>query len=254
MAEKAAKNPPPKDNGKSNTPTIPIVSLVLKVVSKIFFVSIFAGMVLLLIELVMYFFVDDPIQASYQRYLAISNFGKTGSWFNEGTFIHTFEQSFMHYLRIEVAFEYVQVFVDFCLDRLGKPSPSKSTMYNFMVNFSKVMLEAIPDLLKLWIVVTFTWFAKLLTIFAMLLPCLVIVVGGFIDGTVERKINTFKGKRDSQDKIEWWFLAFKASSYTVLILYMAIPNSFQATLIMLPSAVLTAFFVRGVAASYKKYW
>lgn len=241
-------------SGSSSNPNIPIISFVLKLICKVIGVCLFAGMILLLLEIVLFFIVDNPLNASYERYKGVSDFAKTGSWFNEKSFIQHIEHYLTELLNIHEAIAYVETYINLALSKISAPGSHRSDMANFMLGITRSVLTSTPDLLRLWVIVTFTWCAKVLTVIAMLLPCLIIIVGGFIDGTVERKINTYKGKRDSQDKIEWWFLAFKTSSYTVLFLYMAIPNELQATLVMLPSACVTAFFIRQVAASYKKYW
>mgnify|MGYP000362637284 CR=1 FL=1 len=250
-----------QNNNKSNTnndksssnPYVPIIGFTLKVLTKAIGVCLFAGMILLIIEVVLLFVVDNPVQASYERYEGVSDFASTGSWFNERNLIQVIENRVTEQIDLQGLINSVEHYVEIAKDKIGSKSSSRSTASNYMVGFSSAFLEKVPDLLRLWVIVTFTWCAKVLTIIAMLLPCLIIIIGGAVDGSVERKIQTFKGERASQDKIEWWFLAFKASSYTVLFLYLAIPNSFQATLIMLPSACLTAFFMRQVVASYKKY-
>lgn len=252
MAEQSNTNKSSSENkGKSHR--IPIVSFWLKLVTKVITLSLFAGGILIACELFLYFYLDDAISQSMLRYEGVSNFAQTGTWFDERNFIKKFEEWFIAYIDIPSLLQVLERYSLVATNKLGS-SESSSDLLNTFHSIAITSIEAIPELVKLWVIVTFTWLAKILTIFAMLLPCSLIIFGGLVDGTVERKINTFKGKRDSQDKIEWWFLAFKGSTFTVLFLYIAIPNSLQATVVMLPSAVLTAFFVRGVAASYKKYW
>lgn len=259
MAQASAKNNQnlTKNNDKpsaSSSPKIPVISFFFKVIGKVAIVSIFAGMVLLLLEIVLFFVVDNPIQASYERYKGVSNFATTGSWFNEKSFIEYIEGYLTSLFKIHDVIGYIESYTNLAINKIEHIATNRSSITTFMLEFSTRLLGSVPNLIRLWLIVTFTWCAKVLTVIAMLLPCIVIVAGGFIDGSVERKINTFKGKRDSQDKIEWWFLAFKTSSYTVLFLYIALPNDLQATYVMLPSACVTAFFIRQVAASYKKYW
>lgn len=256
MAQSNAQNSHKSDTNKdqsSSSPYVPIIGFALKVLTKAIGVCLFAGMILLIIEVALLFIVENPVQASYLRYQGVSNFASTGTWFNEKIFVQVIEKNALEKVDLQGLIANVEQYTEMAKERIGQKHSNRSTASNYMIGLASVFLDKIPDLLRLWVIVTFTWCAKVLTIIAMLLPCLIIIVGGAVDGSVERKIQTFKGERASQDKIEWWFLAFKASSYTVLFLYLAIPNSFQATLIMLPSACLTAFFMRQVVASYKKY-
>lgn len=255
MAKSSTNNnqEPKKDNAKFS-PKIPVFGFLLKLLTKVIGVSIFAGMVLLLLELGLFMYVDEPLQASYERYQSVSNFAQTGSWFNEESVMTMVEVYLLGAVNLDGMIAFVDKYAVLASSKLEQSSSGKTEMSRLMISFSKDVISAIPELIRLWVIVTFTWLAKILTVIAMILPCLVIIGAGFVDGTVERKINTFKGKRDSQDTIEWWYLAFTASSYTVLFFYMAIPNSLQATHVMLPSACLSAFFVRQVTASYKKYW
>ncbi|WP_428776381.1 DUF4400 domain-containing protein [Vibrio sp.] len=238
---------------KKNPTQIPVLSWAAKILSKVLSISFLAGFICLLIEFGMYFFVDNPVEQSYQRYQAIASFSTTGTWFDEQKVMNMTEKLLLEKLDTKAFINKITVYSRALSANLSKRSHNNPYVAKAM-DYTQKAIAAFPELVSIWLITTFTWLAKMLTIIAMLLPCALIIIGGVVDGSVERKINTFKGKRDSQDKIEWWFLAFKSSSYTALFLYVAIPNSFQATVVLLPSAVATAFFARNILANYKKYF
>ncbi|MGR5296812.1 DUF4400 domain-containing protein [Vibrio mediterranei] len=248
-----SSRPPEKKSGKRILPSIlgDLISLLLKILS----ISITAGGVCLIAEFALYFFFRDasPIEASLARYTNVSDFGSTGSWFPETSIMRIIEKNTLEVLNIQEVMFKLYTWTQYVVNALPNHQ-SESYWVDLSYRILHSTATAIPDLVTLWTIVTFTWIAKMLTILAMLLPCTLIITGGFVDGTVQRKIDTFKGTRDSQDKIEWWFLAFKSSSFTVLFFYIAIPNGLKATFLMLPSALVTAYFARNVVAHYKKYF
>ncbi|MDF9399133.1 DUF4400 domain-containing protein [Vibrio sp. 1180_3] len=248
----STKQPESKGKGRKSSVKLPVVSFLIGILLKIISVSIVAGGMCLLIEFGLYFIHDDAMNRSLERYQTITAFKNTGEWLGGNHIMEYTEKSVLTFLDIPTIVSRTQLFTDTIAQKLQPQNNDNhlATIQNIAVS----VLLAIPDLMSIWIIVTFTWFAKLLSIISMVIPCLVVIGAGFVDGTVERKINTYKGARDSQDKIEWWFLAFKSSSYTVLFLYVAIPNTLEAGVVMLPSALVTAFFTRNVVASYKKYW
>ncbi len=253
MSETQSSPPPEKKSNKRILPSVvgDLIALLFKILS----ISIVAGGICLLAELALYFFFRDsaPIETSLSRYTSVSDFGSTGSWFPETSIMNTIEQKTLNVLNVEHVMFKLHEWTEYALNVLPNHN-SDSYWVDLAYRIMHSTVIAIPDLITLWTIVTFTWIAKMLTILAMLLPCALIIIGGFVDGTVQRKIDTFRGARDSQDTIEWWFLAFKSSSFTVLFFYIAIPNGLKATFLMLPSALMTAYFARNVVAHYKKYF
>lgn len=250
MAEQTAQNKQPSQ--KKSSTKIPVISTTLKVGGKLLSVCILAGFLSLLFEFALYIILDNPLEESLARYEAISAFTKA-NWIDEASIAKQAETTIIETLSLAENTERIR----HASEQLSM-NTQRSDWFSWVgANAGSYVLKAIaaiPDLVTLWAIATFTWIAKMLSITALLLPCVLILGGGFIDGSVQRKIDTFRGVRDSQDKIEWWFLMFKSSSYTVLFLYVAIPNSFQAATLMLPSAIVSAVFLRNVVANYKKYW
>lgn len=239
------------NNEKKSSTKIPVISKALKITLKILSLSIFAGFILLLFEFALYAISDNPIDAAFTRYSGVSQF-MSGTWFDEAGVAKDIEQAIANMLDVKAIADTVRAGTNTTVYYLYS-LPTYSDLHATVMELIIRVVATAPDLYTIWLVTTFTWLAKMLSIFALLLPCGIILGGGFVDGTVERKINTYKGKRDSQDKIEWWFLFLKSSSYTVLFLYVSLPNSLQAATIMFPAAVISAFFLRNVVANYKKY-
>ncbi|EGR4213395.1 DUF4400 domain-containing protein [Vibrio metoecus] len=242
------KNTQPSSNKTTN---IPVLSQIINVILKILSVSILAGFISIIIEFIIFFFVEDPVNDSLERYQSVSQF-VVDNWLNEGSLLKYIEYHVMQFVDVEAINNWIRsVTQNGSLTIVKYTSSNQFT--NWIGNWLIKILEALPDIFTLWVIVTFTWIAKMVAIVAIIPPCTLIIATGFIDGTVERKINTFKGKRDSQDKIEWWFLFFKSSSYSILFLYVALPNDLQAPTVLYPSAVISAIFLRNVASNYKKY-
>ncbi|MFL7013601.1 DUF4400 domain-containing protein [Enterovibrio norvegicus] len=248
--ESGARQDSSRQSGSSLN--IPLISFYLKLIFKVLGISLKAGFICLCIEFVIFFVVDDPIEKSHGRYTAASQF-VTGNWLDAESISTRIEKAFSEQVDVQQSKAYIEKITSVFSFHV-KSVKSDSAIISSIIEDTGKVIQQIPSLFQLWIIVTFTWVAKFISILAMILPCTLILLGGLIDGSVERKINTYRGKRDSQDKIEWWFLLLKSSSYTVLFVYVAIPNTFQAITLMLPSAVISAFFLKNVAANYKKYW
>lgn len=238
-----------KDGKKRN---IPVLTFVLDVFLKGLGIAIFAGFISVVIEFGLFFYSEQPVQDSYARLEAVTQFKATGSWFNEKRFFDWAQGYFLTELNISQNINSLRYYTDGFAHTLS-PVQGQNKYLNIGRAWVSGVVKAIPDLITVWVLATFSWLAKVLSVIAMSFPALLIMIGGFIDGTVTRKIDTFRGIRVSQDKIEWWFLAFKFSSYTMLFLYIAVPNSIEAGMVVLPSAVLSAVFCRNVVANYKKY-
>lgn len=248
--ERPANNPPPPPKKRQR---VPVITFLLDVLLKGLSIAIFSGFISLLIEFGMFFYSDTPVEDSYARFQSIAQFKESGSWINEKRLINNLQQTVIADFGASERINELRQYTD----KYSKVFIPKAGTNKYIAIIEEACYRAIkatPEILSVWLIATFTWCAKMLGIIAMLLPVLLIVVGGFVDGSVQRKINTYRGIRDSQDKIEWWFMAFKFSTITVLFLYIAIPNSFEAGSIMLPSAIMSAFFCRNVVAHYKKYF
>ena len=223
----------------------------INVTLKAAFILIIAGFFLLLFEFILYFIVSDPIESSVNRYHSITAFSDN-IWINQHALLLSVEDKFTGYIDITAVKatidDYVLLGVDFLARSMGK-----NQYLDWLTNIIIKLLASIPDLFTLWIIVTLTWFGKVISIIALFPVWIIIILIGFTDGYVERKINTYKGKRSSQDKIEIWYFLFKSSSYSVFFLYVAIPNAIQAPWLILPSAIISSAFIRGVVANYKKY-
>lgn len=77
---------------------------------------------------------------------------------------------------------------------------------------------------------------------------------GIIDGYVKRKIDTFKGKRDTEGQTEFWFRKFRIATVLIISTYFAIPSQYGLEKIILLSVFATAFTIRMLAANFHKYW
>ncbi|MFC5079637.1 hypothetical protein VTH8203_00842 [Vibrio thalassae] len=242
-----------KRDRKKSSIKIPLISFYLSIIFKVLSIACFAGALCLFIELGMYIFMDDAIALSLERYERISTFTGSAVWVANEDLLTYLQNTLSQFFHLPTFISETQDVTSQLSQLLSQERLSNSYLqwaYELVI----ALVAAIPDIMALWVIVSYTWMAKVITIISMLIPCLAIIIAGVIDGSVERKINTYKGKRDSQDKIEWWFLALKSSSYTIIFLYIAIPNSLQAGTVMIPSALATAFFARNVVANYKKYF
>ncbi|EKO3611929.1 DUF4400 domain-containing protein [Vibrio metschnikovii] len=251
MPEHANESNKDSSSSKSSSITIPVVTQTINVTFKVASILIVAGFFLLLFEFILYFIVSGPIESSVNRYHSITAFSDK-IWINQHALLLALEDKFTGYIDINAVKatidEYVLLGVEFLSRSMGK-----NQYLDWLTNIIIKLFASIPDLFTLWIIVTLTWFGKVISIIALFPVWLIIILIGFTDGYVERKINTYKGKRDSEDRIEIWYFLFKSSSYSVFFLYVAIPNAIQAPWLILPSAILSSTFMRGVVASYKKY-
>ncbi len=241
-----------KGNGESESRVqIPIVSYVLRLLFRMFYIAVFAGAISLLLEWALFALDQDMgYKPSYQRYVEIAETITTkGSPLLD-------EASLLERITIEV-------------DGLYKMADQNAQHYASMMsqdaelNFypaQKILGQALvaayefaPNVMLIWLFATLTWTAKMLTIIAMALPYCFIISLGVADGLAVRKINTYKGVRDSIDRLEYWMYTVRSTFYIVFFFYLAIPSSFSAYTFIVPMALVSAFLIRQVVCSYKKY-
>lgn len=252
MAEKQTKH----SEKKKKPIRIPIISAFLRLVINALFISFFAGFVCLLIEAGLYLLDKDKgyTPAAQRMQDSVDNLtGKTG-WIDAREWVIKADQLGKEYFK-----KIVSVVQEKSTDISNKsgeflPEPQKDRDFvGKLLNYWEKALESLSDLLIIWYVVTIAYVAKMLSLFAMV-PCYLLIMSiGVADSFAQHGIDTFKGKRTSQDKMEYWHYAFYSVYYLVPFLYLAIPNSFSAYIFMLPYALLSSFLARQVLRQYKKY-
>lgn len=252
MAEKQTK----RTEKKKKPIRIPIISAVLSLVMNALFISFFAGFVCLLLESGLYLLDTDKgyMPAAQRMQDSVDNLtGKTG-WIDAREWVIKADQLGKEYFnKITTAVQEKSTDIS---DKSGVflPKPQKDRDFvGKLLNYWGKVLENLNDLLIIWYVVTIAYAAKMLSLFAMV-PCYLLIMSiGAADSFAQHGIDTFKGKRTSQDKMEYWHYAFYSVYYLVPFLYLAIPNSVSAYIFMLPYALLSSFLARQVLRQYKKY-
>lgn len=245
-----------ENKGKGHNIRIPIISFWLRFIIRFVLISVVAGAVSFCAETFLYVHHGYSLSGLYERFDLASSFNEhTGSWFDE--------KKIMSYVESNITKVVLRTRKNSIIARakenyssiLSKWEDNKtvSDITGKLDSWRKQLTSKFPDFITLVILSFLIWVAKILSITSMALPCVLIVIGGMVDGSVTRKIDTYKGKPDSQDKIEWWFLGFRTVSYTLLFVYMAIPSSLSVVKVILPMSLLSAFFIRKTVAEYKKY-
>lgn len=99
-----------------------------------------------------------------------------------------------------------------------------------------------------------TFCLKLLMIINFLPVYLLLLIPAFANGYSNRKIATFKGELDKEDRVELAFRKLRISTITIMYTFIAIPHAINPIYFLAPSVVLTALSIRFLARYYKKYW
>ncbi|MCY9872364.1 hypothetical protein [Vibrio barjaei] len=243
-----------KRQSEDNGIKIPIVSFTLSTMFRMLIVAAFAGMWSLIFEFGLYAYdSSEGYQPVYERYQSLSStvVANNSQIFNEAEVLESLVQS------VNDMIGGFQSEIDgFSANRpygAAGPSTPLDQVYSVMEDGLRWFYKASPELLMVWLFATLNWTIKVLTIVAMSVPALLIIVVGFVDGLVARKIAMFQGVRDVIDRIEYWIFTLRTSFYLLFFAYLALPVAFGAYFFMLPASVMFAIILRQVVANYKKY-
>ncbi|MGR5347182.1 DUF4400 domain-containing protein [Vibrio mediterranei] len=240
-----------EEKGQSRV-TIPLVSLALRTVTEMFYVACFAGFLSLVAEWGLYWFNQEQgYGPAFSRYSALAEaiFSHSSPLLNEKTILETISGW------VDGFFEQARTGVNMMAHQADSNALDKTffPIQTMMVNGFMKVYEWAPNVIMIWLFATLSWSAKMLTILAMAIPYIFILVIGIADGLSSRKIEMYKGARDSIDRLEYWIYILRASFYLVFFFYLAIPSSYSAYVFMVPMACISAFFIRQVISNFKKY-
>ena len=250
MAENDKKKSSGEQKRKVN---VPVVSYLVRLTIKMLYVALFAGFICLLIEFAMYAANQDAgYQPAYDRYESIASgvFRNSSPLLNEASVLNVLtdkvrvvisnkpDNSVSGY--VEMARESTNNFEYFPIQKIT-------------VSLFQKLYGIAPNVLMIWLFVTLGWVAKMLSILAMSVPYILILTVGIIDGAASRKIEMFKGARDSIDRLEYWLYLSRSIFYLTFFFFLAIPNSNTAYIFMVPAACISAFMARKVIMHFKKY-
>ncbi|MEZ8991297.1 DUF4400 domain-containing protein [Vibrio breoganii] len=250
-----------KSSGSGFKLTIPIVGYALRVLFRAFKVSALAGFCLLLMEWSLFFFNQEKgFEPALDRYSQLSEqvLANSSQFLAEDKWLRSANDS-VTYVTANISDLKHSVKASSASSSASEIKDSEyynPVYFPWQEIFSDIFIgayEYAPNLVYIWLLVTLSWLAKMLTVISMIIPGLMFLFAGVVDGLAQRKIDTYRGRRDSIDKFEKWVYATKASCYIVLFFYIAIPSSFTAYLFMIPFSCLMAVFVRNVVSTYKKY-
>jgi len=99
-----------------------------------------------------------------------------------------------------------------------------------------------------------TFVLKILIIFNFLPVYFLVMIPALANGYTGRKIATFTGELDKEDRVELAYSKLRLFSITVVYFFVGIPHSYNPLYFLVPSAILTAVAVKYLARYYKKYW
>lgn len=250
MAE-TKKQPEKKKKGIS----IPIVSAVLSTSLKMITVSILAGFICLVAEVVMYgFHLNDGYKPALNRFQEnINHLAPENGWLDAESIIKGVDAKAKKQYSTLAQYLSNKTEEIAGLTRIETPTRGK---FNFLDNakrtFQKVDFN-FNDLIIIWYVVTMTYVLKMLLLFSMLPVFLMVAAVAIADSFAMRGIDTYRGKRTSQDRMEYWHYAYYSFFYLVPFSYIAIPNSYNAFMFMLPYTLVSGFLLRQTVREYKKY-
>ena len=236
---------------------IPILSYILSVITHISMVSIFAGFICILAEFALYMYEPElGHQPAYNRYkeIILNIDSNESTMFNEKVGIAHIHNWLDEVINVDSVTAGINSAKDLGSGNSGAVNNVSRLNMSVFKNIYKSILHHANTIFYLWYIVTFTWILKVITILSMIIPCVLILGVGFVDGCISRKINTFKGEIDSEDKHEFWYKGFMASNYIAIFLYIAIPNGLTAYFFVIPNAMISAFFLRMTVKHYKKYF
>lgn len=99
-----------------------------------------------------------------------------------------------------------------------------------------------------------TFILKILIVFNFLPVYFLLIIPGLANGYCNRKIATFTGELDKEDRVELAYSKLRIVSIAVMYFYVGIPHAYNPLFFLVPSAILSAIAVRFLARYYKKYW
>lgn len=120
--------------------------------------------------------------------------------------------------------------------------------------FWKKIVEFFPYYLMDSLLTFLTFVLKLLMIVNFLPIYILLIIPAINNGYYERKVATFKGELDKQDRVEFAFRKLRIVFITVMYFFLAIPHSLNPLYFLIPSSVLTAIAMRYLARYFKKYY
>ncbi|MGR5448672.1 DUF4400 domain-containing protein [Vibrio sp. PNB22_3_1] len=248
------KKPSSEPSRGPSVPSIPIVSYVIRLILRMFFVSLFAGFICLVVEFGIFALnKSEGYGSSMHRYQQLAN-----------TVLEQGSEVLDEASVVVIINDKAKVFIASLINQGGSRlvAPDEDTRiygiedYEDALSSTSIWIDIYsfaPNLTLIWIFTTLAWCVKMLTVLSMFLPGLFIVMFGFADGLARRKIATYQGERDSIDRHEYWAYLTRSVFYLVLFFYLAIPNGIVAYVFMLPLAVILAFGTRQVVRHFKKY-
>ncbi|EGQ9284276.1 DUF4400 domain-containing protein [Vibrio parahaemolyticus] len=245
-----------RKGGGSNEDSInvPIFSYLLRLCLRMLVVSIFAGFICLVVEMLSFTLdKESGYQPSFERYRAIAS----GMLENNSPLLN--EVSLLSSLAggatkvMSATADGVNSYTTYMDDNADTRGLDHFPVQRAIFGFIKSVYEAAPNVTLIWLYVTLAWAAKLLTIISMAIPALLIILVGIADGLSARRIAMYQGVRDSIDRLEYWMYATRSFFYIVFFMYLAIPSSILAYHFMVPMACITALLVRQVVVNFKKY-
>lgn len=263
MAESTNNQPPAKPRKKVY---IPVITASLSFLGRHFSLAVLSGgvsvFIIVCIYAYRYFNGDTSIDfINYQFENMWAHTSNLGSWLNVQhlfnwlvTHIHDYWQS-----------ESVQQFTQSISD-LGQKTTSqmsnikeaydKSIRPEKGIFFSafRTTVEFLTSSLNVILVVSAIWFIKVLCI-VNYLPVYLLSAGfGLANGWTQRKIDTYKGGLDFEDRLEFAYRKLRLCTVTVLFVYLSIPYGVAPLYVFVPSVIATGITVRFLAKLFKKYY
>lgn len=253
----AKQNNQKNDEKKSKPIRIPVISTIFITLMKMISISLLAGFVCLLIEIGMYVMSpDNGSQPARDRLTgSLENISDKSGWFEADKWLVKLEDTGSGY--VADAVEYVNRFLGnasgYLKDSVGYSQNGRFDVMKGSVKTVGDVSNVWSTVLSIWYISTLTYISKMLSLIAMMPSFLLILSVGIADSICIRGIDTFRGKRTSQDMMEYWHYAFYSFFYLVPFLFIAIPNTYSAYLFVIPCAVISSFLLRQTLSEYKKY-
>ncbi|MBD0788028.1 DUF4400 domain-containing protein [Vibrio sp. Y2-5] len=268
MADTTTNNTSNNPNTPKRRQDIPLITTVLATFGRYFSLCILAGGVSVVLSIAIY---------SYFFFLGDNNYRWSLNIYKE---MLVYQESLGKWLDVKEVFT---VIVTYIQDKLSGISSidtgifnsfltSKHKILDYSFEFSNIYDEKVTaengaffgtfrqsgdyfyNLAMTVLLMTMVWLLKILTIVNYLPVYLLSICFGLSNGLTQRKVATFKGELDFQDRTELVYRKLRMVSITVLFTYVSIPYGVNPLWVFVPSVVLTGISVRYLAALYKKYY
>jgi hypothetical protein len=254
QSEKSNNNNKPK----SKPITIPVISKLLSIIVYLIVLNALAGFICLLFEWGLFIYNPEVgYQPALQRYTQITQSITINQTplFNEQKIATAAQALYTEYINPQKLTDAMSTTFGNIFSKTVKGiseswQPASTAFSNIGESNAG---DWISSALYIWYITTLTWVIKIITILAMSVPAVLIVGSGAVDGAVERKINTFKGVRDTEDKHELWFMLMRNFGLLCIFLYLAIPSGYTAYHMMIPYSVVLSVLLHMTIKHYKKY-